>query len=147
MNFKIIKYRSAEYDQMVSLRSEILRKPLGLTFSGQDLEKDENDLLLTVYFPDSEQILGCCILTKLNEQTVQLRQMAVSGFYQNKGLGSELLAFAEQTAIQHNYKYIYLHARKTAVNFYKKQGYSIEGDQFMEVGIPHFEMLKVLTQT
>lgn len=147
MDFKIIEYKSAEYDQMVDLRYEILRKPLGLTFSEQDLEKDKNDILLAAFYPNAGEITGCCILTKLNEVTAQLRQMAIAEFCQGKGLGCELLTFAEQTAIKHNYKYIYLHARKTAIDFYKKQGYSIEGGQFTEVGIPHFEMLKILTRT
>ncbi len=142
MDFKVIDYKTDEYRQMVSLRTKILRKPLGLTFSEEDLERDKNDLLLATYFPDSRQMVGCCILTPLSEVTIQLRQMAVDDFYQGKGLGSELLQYAEQVAAGRNFEYLYLHARKVAVGFYKKQGYTIEGDQFTEVGIPHFEMIK-----
>lgn len=144
MDFKIIKYNSDEYDQMVALRYDVLRKPLVLTFTQQDLEKDKDDFLLTARYPDGGEITACCILTPLNEHTVQLRQMAVATFCQGKGLGRELLAYAEQTALQNHFEYIYLHARKTAVDFYKKQGYTVEGDQFTEVGIPHFEMIKKL---
>jgi len=144
MDFKIIKYKSEEYDEMVSLRYEVLRKPLGLTFSEQDLEKDKNDLLLISRYPNNGEMTGCCILTPLNEQTAQLRQMAIAAFCQGKGLGGELLSYAESVAREYRFEYIYLHARKVAVDFYKKQGYSIEGDQFEEVGIPHFEMIKKL---
>ncbi len=144
MDFKIIKYKSEEYDQMVTLRNEILRKPLGLTFSKQDLEKDKNDFLLISCYPNDGEITGCCVLTPLNEHTAQLRQMAVADFCTGKGLGSELLAYAERIAIENGFSYIYLHARKVAVGFYKKQGYTIEGDQFEEVGIPHLEMMKKL---
>jgi len=35
-----------------------------------------------------------------------------------------------------------MHARKTAIGFYEKSGYSVIGDEFTEVGIPHFEMVK-----
>lgn len=146
MEFKIIKYKSELYDLMVDLRYEVLRKPLGLSFSEQDLERDKDDILLISHYPNDGEITGCCILSILNEYTVQLRQMAVAGFCRGKGLGAELLDYAEKVATEHGYEYIYLHARKTAVGFYKKQGYSIEGDQFEEVGIPHFEMMKKLNK-
>ena len=144
MDFKIIGYKTSEYDQMVSLRTKILRKPLGISFSEDDLERDRNDLLLAAYFPDSDQMVGCCILTPLSGVTIQLRQMAIDDFYQGKGLGSELLQYAEQVAAERKFEYLYLHARKVAVDFYKKHGYTIESDQFTEVGIPHHEMMKRL---
>jgi predicted GNAT family N-acyltransferase len=139
---KVITYDSPEYEKMVALRYKILREPLGLVFTEQDLEKDKDDILLTASFSGSDEMIGCCILSPLNEHTIQLRQMAVDDFCQRKGLGSELLLFAEQIATDRDYKYVYLHARKIAVDFYKKHGYTIEGDQFTEVGIPHFEMIK-----
>ncbi len=142
MDFKVIGYKTPEYDAMVALRTKILRKPLGLTFSEDDLERDKNDLLLAAYFPGSGQMVGCCILTPLSQVTIQLRQMAVDDFQQGKGLGSELLQFAEKAAAERGFEYLYLHARKVAADFYKKHGYSIESDQFTEVGIPHFEMMK-----
>lgn len=142
MDFKIIEYKSSEYDRMVNLRYRILREPLQLTFSENDLAKDKDDILLGAFFDNSEQIVGYCILTHLNENTVQLRQMAIDTFYQGKGLGNDLLSYAEQVSLKKKYRYIYLHARKVAVSFYKKNGYTTEGDQFTEVGIPHFEMLK-----
>lgn len=142
MDFRIIEYNSSEYERMVDLRYRLLREPLKLTFSQKDLDKDKYDILLAIFYPNSEQILGCCILSHLSEYAVQLRQMAIEPFFQGKGLGSDLLAFAEKVSSEKKYKYIYLHARKIALDFYKRNGYTIEGDQFMEVGIPHFDMIK-----
>ena len=45
MALKIIDYNSTAYKDMVALRMEILRKPLGLTFSAADLEKEKDDIL------------------------------------------------------------------------------------------------------
>jgi predicted GNAT family N-acyltransferase len=39
---------------------------------------------------------------------------------------------------------VVLHARETAVSFYKKLGYTKEGNVFEEVGIPHWKMTKPL---
>lgn len=143
---KTILYGTPEYDEMVVLRYKILRAPLGLLFSEQDLQRDKNDILLVAHYPESNKIIGCCILTPLNDHTAQLRQMAVEEFCQGEGIGSKLLSFAEYIANEHNFKYIYLHARKEAAGFYKRHDYTIEGDQFIKVGIPHFEMLKIIKQ-
>lgn len=142
MELKTITYGGEEYQEMVNLRYKILREPLGLTFTKEDLKKDENDLLLAAFVPDSKKIIACCILSPISESSVQLRQMAVDDTFQQKGLGSQLLLFAERVAKAKDYKHIYLHARKVAVDFYKKHDYMIKGEEFTEVGIPHFEMIK-----
>lgn len=146
MDLKIIKYDSPEYKEMIALRHKILREPLGLNFTEKDFERDRNDILLGVYFPNSKQMVGCCILSPLNDHTVQLRQMAIDSHQQGKGTGSEMLQQAEKVASERNFGYVYMHAREVAVAFYKKHGYTIESDKFIEVGIPHFEMLKQLKQ-
>ncbi len=142
MEFKQIEYLSPEYHKMLILRNKILREPLGLVFTEEDLKNDEHQIHLIASFDDSDQVIACCVLTPLNDVTVQLRQMSVDNFFQRKGLGTEMLSFAEAIAAQNGYRYVYLHARKEAVGFYKKNGYTIEGSEFIEVGIPHYEMLK-----
>ena len=42
MPIKIIDHGSEDYQKMVDLRNEILRKPLGLSFTDTDLEKEFN---------------------------------------------------------------------------------------------------------
>lgn len=142
MAMKQIEYNSPEYQAMVSLRMKILREPLGLSFNKEDLEKEKNDILLSAY--DDDVMVGCCVLTKINEETCQLRQMAVISSMQKNGLGSGLLDFAEKVAYDNGFRRMVMHARKTAVGFYQKQGYEIQGEEFEEVTIPHFEMQKRL---
>ena len=43
MALKIIKHGSKEYSQMVDLRFQILRKPLGLTFTPEELAAEKED--------------------------------------------------------------------------------------------------------
>lgn len=142
MALKIIDYGSIEYQQMVKLRNEMLRKPLGLQFDDDELEREKNDVLMGAF--EDGKILGCCLLTKVNDKTMRLRQMAVPNNLQGKGIGRALMVFAENLARDLGYKTLIMHARKTAVGFYQKLGYSIEGDEFVEVTIPHFEMIKKL---
>ena len=43
----------------------------------------------------------------------------------------------EAESIRRGYTRIYMHARAVALEFYKKQGYEIFGDEFIEATIPH----------
>lgn len=142
MALKEIEHGSKEYKQMVQLRYEILRKPLGLTFTDEELAKEKNDILIGVF--EEDKMLACCMLTRFNNDSVRLRQMAVHKNLQGKGIGASLMNFAENLARDRGFKNLVMHARKVAVGFYEKQGYKISGDEFIEVSIPHYLMQKRL---
>jgi N-acetylglutamate synthase-like GNAT family acetyltransferase len=127
---------------MVTLRNEILRKPLGLSFDKEELDKEKEDILMGAF--EDEKLLGCCLLTRVDPTTVRLRQMAVPNNMQGKGVGRALMIFAENIARDLGYRKLCMHARKTAIGFYQKLGYSITGDEFVEVTIPHYIMEKAL---
>jgi predicted GNAT family N-acyltransferase len=138
----MIDHGTKEYQQMVNLRNEILRKPLGLSFTEEELEGEKDDILMGAF--EDDRLLGCCVLTPMDAGSVRLRQMAVPKNMQGKGIGKALMIFAENIARDQGYKKLCMHARKTAIGFYEKLGYSINGDEFMEVTIPHFTMEKSL---
>lgn len=142
MALKQITHGSLEYRQMIELRYELLRKPLGLQFEQHELEKEKNDILIGAF--DENKMLGCCLLTRINQEKVKLRQMAVINNNQGKGIGASLMSFAENLARDSGYTQLVMHARKPAVGFYEKQGYHISSEEFMEVTIPHYEMTKKL---
>jgi predicted GNAT family N-acyltransferase len=142
MPLKIIDHNSKEYKQMVELRLQILRKPLGLEFSQEELEKEKEDLLIAAY--EDDEMLACCILTQINPTTVRLRQMAVKAGLQGKGIGRVMMQFAENIARDRGYKKVCMHARKTAAGFYERLGYTVVGDEFTEVTISHYNMEKQL---
>ena len=77
MALKIIDHGSPEYQQMVQLRNDILRKPLGLTFDPDELEKEKEDILIGAF--EEDKMLGCCMLINTEPGTVRLRQMAGAG--------------------------------------------------------------------
>lgn len=142
MNFKIIEYQTDEYQEMLALRTRILREPLGLIFTDQDIKMDKDDMLLGLILPEKQKMVACCILTRIDDKVVKMRQMAVDTDVQKSGLGTSMLSFAEYVAEREGFEKIVLHARKVAVDFYRKYDYKIIGDEFTEVGIPHFEMEK-----
>ena len=142
MALKIIEHGSAEYQKMISLRDNILRKPLGLIFSPGELEEEKKNILIGAF--EDEDILGCCMLVEENPRVIRLRQMAVLNNLQGKGVGRAIMNFAENIARDRGYKVLSMHARKNALGFYEKMGYRVCGDEFTEVTIPHYVMEKNL---
>jgi len=142
MAIKQLYHGSKEYRQMVNLRLEIMRKPLGLIFSDDELQKEKDDVLIGAF--DEEVIIGCCILSKIDNNTVRLRQMAVQKNQQGIGIGESMMAFAENIARDRGYKLLTMHARDTAIGFYEKYGYKVKGDKFIEVNVSHHVMEKEL---
>ena len=142
MALRLIDYGSPEYELMVRLRYEMLRKPLGLTFSPEELEKEKDDVLMGAF--EDDRILGCCLLTPLDPQTLRLRQMAVPNNLQGKGIGRALMIFAENIARDMGYSSLMMHARITATGFYEKLGYVKIDGEFTEVTIKHVIMEKKL---
>ena len=127
---------------MIDLRFQMLRKPLGLNFTPDDLAAEKNDILIGCF--EDDKLEACCMLTETDPKTVRLRQMAVMPVLQGKGIGRVLMTFAENIARDRGYRRMTMHARKTAVGFYEKNGYKVCSDEFQEVTIPHFVMDKEL---
>jgi predicted N-acetyltransferase YhbS len=142
MALKLIDYGSPEYEQMLRLRNELLRKPLGLSFNPQELEKEKDDVLMGAF--EDDRLLGCCLLTRVDARILRLRQMAVPNNLQGKGIGRALMVFAENIARDMGYRVLMMHARVTATGFYEKLGYVKKEGQFIEVTIPHVIMEKSL---
>jgi ribosomal protein S18 acetylase RimI-like enzyme len=142
MALKILDHGSKEYQQMVHLRNEILRKPLGLEFTPDELEKEKEEILIGAF--EDEKMLGCCMLIKVDKTTVRLRQMAVLNNLQGKGIGRALMQFAENIAHDRGFRKIIMHARASAIGFYEKLGYQVSGNEFEEVTLPHYTMEKRL---
>ena len=143
MGLKQIDHGTGDYEQMLRLRHQILRQPLGLNFSQDELDSEKEEILMASF--EDDEMLGCCMLTKTKDPgTLRLRQMAVPKNLQGKGIGAALLTFAENIARDKGYKKIMMHARDTAIGFYERAGYQKIGEAFMELGIAHHIMEKRL---
>jgi N-acetylglutamate synthase-like GNAT family acetyltransferase len=141
MLIKLITTGTTEYDEMTELRKRVLLDPYGIPHYYINPEKEKNDFLIGAF---EERLIGCCMLTKLDDHTLQLRQMVVDNEQQKSGIGAGIVAFAEKVAREHGFSKVILHARDTAKGFYSKCGYQIVGDEFLEVGLKHYNMEKEL---
>ena len=135
-----VPYGSELYAQSLQLREAILRKPLGLTLSQKELADDVRRRHFCAVMNGT--VVGSVSLEALGPHTLQLKQMAVAESQQGEGIGSRLLVFAEAWARGGGYGMIILNARVGAEEFYKRHGYSAEGEPFDQNTIPHIRMTK-----
>ncbi len=92
----------------------------------------------------NNEIVATAHLVDKNDK-LKIREVAVKKNLQNKKIGSGLLKFCENFAISHGYKHIYCYSRITAVNFYKKNGFTPFGEiHFYKDAIPDQIMIKTL---
>ena len=138
-----IEFATPEYDEAVRLRCEVLRRPLGLDFTPEQLAGEYNDVHLAA-FDDPGNLIGCLCLTQVDALQVKMRQVAVAPDWQGKQVGRQLVAASEELAKSMGFQKMTMHARETAVPFYVRLGYTSVGQRFEEVTIPHFKMEKAL---
>ena len=142
INCKEVAFGSDLYQSSIDLRDRILRQPLGLQFSKEELLQ-ENDSHHLVYLEKGE-VIGVIVMRPIDDNIFKMRQVAIDSKWQRKGVGQALVKFSETFTQSKNRSKIILHARDTAIPFYEKLGYHTVGNEFVEVGIKHCKMEKAL---
>lgn len=140
---RIIDHGSEAYAAELALRKSVLRDPLGLEFSQEELQTDARSIHLGCFH--GGRLLGCLVLTPAGEGDIRMRQVAVVPEMQRRGIGTALVEAAEALARETGFRRMFLHARESAVPFYARLGYRVLGDPFFEIGLLHREMVKPLT--
>ncbi len=140
VTIEAVVFQSPRYHEMVALRTAILRAPLGLSFTQEQLDAEHDYTHLAALLDG--RVVGTLLLAPPEPDYTKLRQMAVSSEMQGMGVGAELMRFAEALLGERGVVRIVLHARDTAVGFYEKLGYTVFGEPFMEMTIPHVKMEK-----
>ena len=145
ITFREIAHNSSDYRQAVALRSTILRQPLGLSFSSEQLKSEAGCHHLGGFL--QAELIACLVLQPLDGKTMRIRQLAVKEELRGQGIGRMLVHASEVFACERGFQQLTLHARESAVGFYERLGYSTIGACFLEVTLPHWAMHKTLAPT
>ena len=128
------------------LRWQLLRQPFSQPIGS---EKDTLEAFSTqrmVLF--GNQVIGVGRLHQVNPATAQIRYMAVAEDFQATGVGSAILRSLESSLKQSDTQKIILHSRKSATEFYEKNGYEIVKASHCLYGeIEHYLMQKKIDTT
>ena len=111
----------------------------------EDLELDELDPLAmhALAFQDSKCV-GTGRLVNIGGQNGQIGRMAVLPRFRNQGFERGILRKLMAHAQSEGMVSLILHSQVSAIPFYEKQGFQIQGNVYDEVGIPHRNMIHLL---
>lgn len=108
-------------------------------------EWDELDTASTHFLAiDGQYTMGTARLTKETDDCARISRVAVLKDWRGLHIGDEILNAVFKEAMDQGFTTLALTAQKHATNFYTHFGFEVISDEFLEVGIPHVEMVKKL---
>ena len=136
--------------ERVSEHAYLIRKQVFIAEQGvpEELELDELDLsaLHALAYQDG-QCVGTGRLVNLGNGQAQIGRMAVLPNFRGQGIGREILERLLLAATAEGASSLILHAQLTAMPFYEKLGFVGQGSLYEEAGIPHRNMMLILSKT
>ncbi len=103
----------------------------------EELEWDEFDSEAThiLAYYDNKAVATARLL-----KNGHIGRMAVLKEFRNRNIGKNMLKYILELAKKHLVTDIRLSAQEHAVEFYRKMGFSVVSDVYMDAGIPHYDM-------
>ncbi|MBB3204510.1 hypothetical protein FHS27_000274 [Rhodopirellula rubra] len=138
-----IEWCSPEYQSELELRHEVLRGPLGLKLTPEELDGEHAQMHFGVL--ENDELVATLVAQPQSSGVVQFRQMAVRTDQQRSGKGTELIKHCEEKIREQGFSEVQLDARQTCVPFYEKLGYQPVGDIFERITLKHQKMVKKLS--
>ncbi len=131
-----------EFPLVRSVRQAVFQIEQGvapeLEFDGRD---EQSQHLLA--FWDNRPV-GTTRIRTLENQSAKVERVAVLLEARGLGIGKALMAKALELLSKQKVPEIQIHAQMQVRDFYKKLGFTPEGEVFSEAGIPHVKMKKQL---
>lgn len=108
-----------------------------------ELEWDEDDE--TALHALAEDAAGNPVGTGRLTSDGHVGRMAVLKDWRGRGVASAILEWLTEAARERDFEEIVLNAQVSAISFYRRFGYTEEGDEFQDAGIPHRRMRRRLS--
>ncbi len=132
----------SEMQAALELRHEVFCVEQGVP-EREELDGRDGDGVHLVAVADGEVLATCRLL--FVGPTVQFSRLAVRQAARRHGIASALLALADDETRAGGGRRLVLHAQTYARSLYDGAGYEPRGRVFMEAGIEHIAMEKVLS--
>ncbi len=134
--------QSKTYKDALQIRYEVFvdEQQVPKELEIDDLEEKAHHLVLY----QEKQPIGTARIYHLGNQLYKIQRVAVYKNFRGTGIGSALIKECEKQIALLGGQKITLGAQKHALAFYEQLNYIVEGDEFMDAGIPHLEMTKIL---
>jgi predicted GNAT family N-acyltransferase len=130
-----------ELDAALALREQVFCDEQGVNRAA---DRDGRDAEAThIVALEDGRVVGTCRLL-MRGDVARLGRLAVERARRRRGIGGAILREADRVGRALGARRIDLHAQTYALELYLADGYVIRGDRFVEEGIEHVAMDKVL---
>lgn len=140
LSFEIIEFLSPDYYATLQLREDVMRKPLGILLSAEDIKDDCMRTHIGGYYND--KLVCTCSFKIIHKKIAHIYSICVKQELQNRGVGQQLINFTEKYVKLRGVARLYVEGRKSAKKFYQKCGFSPCGSEYIDMNILHQDMRK-----
>ena len=125
-----------------SVRKKVFVEEQGVP---EHVELDEHDNT-SIHFivKEEDQAIGAARLRKIEDTIGKVERVCVLEKYRGKNLGLLIMQKIEEYAKELDVKKLKLNAQSYAIPFYEKLHYTVTSPEFLDAGIPHRAMEKVI---
>ncbi len=139
MVIKILSFgmSSPLFKEVMKVRKTVFVDELGMDpeFDFDGLDDKAVHFLLTV----NDKPVGSARWVE-TDQGIKIERLATIPEYRGQGLGQLLLRQVVFDVLPSK-KRIYLHSPELLVEFFRWNGFEVEGEKFEEAGVPHYKMV------
>lgn len=137
-NVDRVTWKDAEGDlrmlrEMIFIREQHV--PPELEWDGKD-----EDCIHVIARDEKKRPIGTARMTRDGH----IGRMAVLRSWRNRGVGSKMLTALTTIARARQLPRVYLDAQTQAIKFYQRHEFETQGEEFMDAGIPHQHMVRLL---
>lgn len=143
--FELVQPSSQEeIEKYRLLRWEILRAPWNQPMT-VDPDDEKENVFPVLILDHNKEAVACGRIIFMEDNSAQIRSIAVSENYQGQGFGKLVMQALELEAKNRGVTRLFLNARENAIPFYLNLGYDILEKTHLLFGeIQHFSMEKYL---
>lgn len=131
--------RKGAWDDLASdaklIRTEVFIQEQNIAENEEWDVEDEKSLHFVMY--DQNQAIATARLLENNS----IGRVAVLKNYRGQGIGQQLMQHIIAVAIIEHRNFLKLSAQVHAIGFYENLGFQVQGESYLDCGIPHVDML------
>lgn len=133
IDIKVVDFNSS-FSDIEKIRTSVFIKEQHVPIELEWDEFDNESTHILAYYDNKP--VGTARLLKDGH----IGRMAVLKAYRNRKIGENMLKYVLDIAKNNAIKNVELSAQEHAVEFYKKQGFAVTSDVYLDAGIPHYTM-------
>ena len=135
---------SSDFSKLFEIRKKVYVDELDVPIQLEFDEYDETAFHFVVEVDDS--IVGTARLVVLGNEG-NIGRVCILKDFRRKGLGTKLITSIIEASMDIGLDRLNVEAKVDVLSFYEKIGFVTEGNEYLEVGVPHKKMFLMLKKS